>query len=148
MSETKKELVTKTKEHALEDVFDIEPGTTVLQYEEQVTELVVSDVYDEKDEEIENDLQQIADKALSGYDQLRDEMDSVEGKYLARMAEVSNQFLGRALDAIKEKARLKEHKDKLVQKQKAPPTTVNNNVNVTANDLMKMLRESKPDEAK
>jgi len=143
--ETKKTLVTKAKEHPLEEVFDIEPGTTLIEYEKQTTELVVAPEYDEKDVEIEGQLQEVADRAFEGYERLQDEMEGVEGKYLARMAEVSNQFLGRALDAIKEKARMKENKDKTSAKKNAAPTTVNQNVILTQKDLLDMLR-SKPDE--
>lgn len=142
-----KSLITKTTEHHLEDVFDIEPGTTIIQREEQTTELVAHESYDAKDDEIESDIQTILDKSLSGYERLQDELDGVEGKYIARIAEVSAQYLNMGLNAIKEKARLKEHKDKLVAKQKAPPTTVNQNLVISQMDLLNMLRKDSKDES-
>ena len=65
----------------------------------------------------------------------------VEGKYAARNAEVAAVYLNTALNAAKEKSGQKEHKDKLsVAKQNAgKPGTVNNNLIMDRNDLIKML---------
>jgi hypothetical protein len=140
---SKKEIVTiqKTLDHPLEDVFDIEPGTTLITREEQRTELITVEDYDVKDSEIEEQMQEVYDKAMSGYGIIQDECEDIEGKYKARMMEVGVQHLKMALDAAEAKARMKEMKDKLRGKAAAGsgPKTVNNNLFVNREDLLKTL---------
>jgi Mg2+/Co2+ transporter CorB len=140
---TKKEIITiqKTKEHPLEEVFDIEPCTTETIRTEQRTELVEIDEYDEKDTEIEDAFQEVFDKAMSTYEIIQDEIEDIEGKFKARMMEVGNQHLNTALAAAREKAKMKADKDKLKQKQAAGngPKTVNNNLIMSREDLLKTL---------
>jgi hypothetical protein len=141
MSNKTKQLVTKQIEHPLENYFEIDPGSTLVERVEQVTtDLVVSPLYDNKDAEIDSDIQEVYDKAMSGHERIQDEMDSVEARYIPRMAEVSVQHLNMALNALNVKARIKEYKDKLTAKKTAPPQTVNQNLHITRNDLMEMLR--------
>jgi len=54
-------------EHPLEEIFDIESGTTVITRTEKTTELVKSDDYDEKDIEIEDQFQEVYDAALAAF---------------------------------------------------------------------------------
>lgn len=128
-------------EHPLEEIFDIEPGTTVMTRTEKSTEMTVAEDYDDKDSEIEEQFQEIYDAALSVFEDQAAEAEVVEGKYKARMMEVANQSLGHALAAAKEKSTLKQHKDKLaVSKGKLGAKTVNNNLIVAdRNDLLKSL---------
>lgn len=142
-----KTIVTKQTDHALEEVFDIAPGTTVVEYTEQTTILVASPIYDEKDSEIENDYQEVFDKAIAGHEKLQDEIEGMEGRYLPRMAEVSVQHLNVALNAASMKARMKEHKDKLVAKNNKAPTTVNNNLVIDRNELVSMLRKKEEEKS-
>lgn len=111
MSTTKKE-VEITVEHPLEEAFDIESGTTIIPRIEQTTEMVVAEMYDEKDNEVETQFNEIYDKALSAYDSQAEAAELVEGKYKARVGEVSVQFLNTALAAAQAKSALKQHKDK------------------------------------
>lgn len=147
----KKEIVTITKnvEHPLEQVFDIEPGTTLITREEQkTTELVVADDYDKKDEEIDTQFQEIFDKALSGYERIQDECEDIEPRYLPRMMEVGVQHLKMALDAAEAKAKMKDLKDKLAVKTKSGggPKTVNNTLVVSQEELLRTLMGNKDEE--
>ena len=131
----------KTVEHPLEEVFDIEPGSTIVEYQEPAPmTLVKPDNYDDKDHEIENQLQEVFDSAMVQYETLRDETLNVEGKYKARTAEVSIQALNTALQSIRTKAEVKASKDKLVAKQTGGPQTLNQNLIVAdRNELLKIL---------
>lgn len=133
-------IVQKNIEHPLEDVFDIEPGTTLVTRAEQHTDLVVPVDYDEKDTEIEESIQEVYDKAMSGYERIQDECEDIEGRYLPRMMEVGVQHLKMALDAAEAKQRMKELKDKLSAKTKTVgPKTVNNNLVISREDLLKTM---------
>jgi hypothetical protein len=137
-----KEIVTvhKNIEHPLEDVFDIEPGTTLVTRAEQHTDLIVPTDYDEKDTEIEESIQEVYDKAMSGYERIQDECEDIEGRYLPRMMEVGVQHLKMALDAAEAKQRMKELKDKLSVKTKTVgPKTVNNNLVISREELLKTM---------
>ena len=153
MSE-EKEIKTKTVEHPLEEVMGIERGTTLVEYEETLpTELVEHQEYDDKDAEIEEQFQEVYDKAMDAFDAQSDITDQVEGKYAARNAEVAAQFLNTALNAAKEKSGQKQHKDKLeVSKQNAgKPGTVQNNLIMDHNEMMRLLngeaKDITPDES-
>lgn len=137
-----KKIVTVQKNiaHPLEDVFDIEPESTLITRQEQQTQLITVDDYDEKDVEIEQAMQEVYDKAMSGYEIIQDECEDIEGKYKARMMEVGVQHLKMALDAAEAKARMKELKDKLsAKKNTAGPKTVNNNLFINREELLKNL---------
>lgn len=130
-------------EHPLEKLFNIEPGTTLVEPEESIVtgELVDSEMYDAKDKEVEGQFQEIYDKAVSAFDEQSTVGDFLEGKYKARNAEIAVQFLNTALAAAKEKANLKQHKDKLISNDKGGSgKTVNNNLIVTdRNEILKLL---------
>ena len=142
-SETKE--IEVSIEHPLEEVFDIEPGTTVIPKTEKTTELVSTEEYDNKDKEIEEQFQEIYDAALSAFEDQVAEAEVVEGKYKARNMEVATQLLNTALAAAKEKASLKQHKDKTaISKGKLGAKTVNNNLIVAdRNDILKSLINKK-----
>ena len=132
----------KTIEHPMEQVLGIEAGTTIVEYKESLpTELSDHHEYDEKDNEIEEQYQEVYDKAMDAFDAQSDIVDTVEGKFAARNAEVAVQFLNAALNAAKEKGGLKQHKDKLeIAKQTGGgPTTVNNNLVIDRNDLLRSI---------
>jgi len=101
------------RSHPMEDILDIEPGTTIATKIERTTELVVSEEYDDKDSEIEEQMQEVYDSAMGAFEGQMDEAELVEGKYKARNGEVAVQFLNTALNAAKEKSSLKQHKDKI-----------------------------------
>lgn len=137
----KKEEIRKVN-HPLEDVFDIEPGTTteIVEYNDGVGEIVAHVEYDPKDTEIEVKLQQIADAAMDGFDAQVEVAQDGEIRHAARNMEVANALLGTALGAVKELADIKKHKDKIVAATKKAPTTVNQNLIVaTRNEILRKL---------
>lgn len=145
---TRKE-IEKAIEHPLEGVFEIESGTTMVPQTVRSTELIVSDQYDEKDTEIEQQFQEVYDAGMSAFEQQFGEADMVEGKYKARAGEVAVQFLNAALAAAQAKSTLKIHKDKLtVDVMKGiKPNTVNNNLIVASQaDILKKLMKGDSDE--
>lgn len=138
------EVIKKDKliEHPLEGVFDIEPGTTMVEYTEALPAPVVPmENYDDKDNEIEQKLEEIYTIAMEQATAVGDEMERVEGKYKARMGEVSATMLNVALGATREKMSLKMHKDKL--KPASGPGVINNTqVNViaaTQSEILEMV---------
>lgn len=132
--------------HPLEDVFNIEPGTTVVEYQERVSPpLVELPTYDEKDKEIEEQYQEVYETAMDQVQVISDEMERVQGQYKARMGEVTATMLTVALNAAREKAQLKMHKDKQTPKPGAEGAkTVNNNLIVAdRNELLRALMNGK-----
>ena len=113
MSSESKEVETLI-EHPLEETFDIEPGTTIATKTERSTELATTELYDDKDKEIEDQFQEIYDAAMAAFEDQIAEAELVEGKYKARNVEVGVQLLNAALSAAKEKSGQKQHKDKTV----------------------------------
>lgn len=141
--------------HPLEETFNIEPGTTVVDtYDIEIAEVVQLPDYDEKDKEIENKLEEIYTVAMGQVSVVADEIDRVEGKYKARMGEVTATMLNVALSAVREKTVLKVHKDKLMvektntatkraQSAQEGANVTNNNLIVTAdrNEILRMLTQ-------
>ncbi len=132
----------KTTDHPLEDVFDITPASTIVQYQKTVPATIVSQPdYDLKDNEIEEKLEEIYTIAIDQVTAISDEMERVEGRHKARIGEVTATMLNVALGAVREKSILKQHKDKL-RPQGSNPQTVNNTLNVVTadrNEILQML---------
>ena len=104
--------------HPLEEAFGIEPGTTVSEVIVAVPdEVSVMPDYDQKDIEIEAKLEEIYATAMGQVVIISDELDRVEGKFKARMGEVTATMLNVALSAVHEKTILKVHKDKLMSEK-------------------------------
>ena len=142
MAKTETKEVVKTIEHPMEDFLDIEKGTTEVIVSERDTEVIPADGYDPKDSEIEEQYQEVYDSAMDGFDLLSEELHKVEGRYKARVGEVSVQHLNVALNAAAHKAKLKEHKDKLeVSKNKTGPSSVTNNNTLVVDDRSALLNE-------
>lgn len=147
MSSTETKEIEVAIEHPLEEIFDIESGTTVMPRTEKTTELVATDEYDDKDNEIEKQFQEIYDAALSAFEDQVAEAEVIEGKYKARNMEVGVQLLNAALNAAKEKSSLKQHKDKTaIAKGKLNGGTTNNTLIVAdRNDILKAMAGKKED---
>lgn len=129
-------------EHPLEEYFDIPKGSTeVVEYERE-SELVKSESYDEKDDEIEGNYQEVYDSAMEGYDVMVEELEDCSPQFKARMSEVALQHLTIALNAAKQKGVLKQHKDKLVVSNK-PSNTVNNTMVIDRNDLLREILKNR-----
>lgn len=140
--------ITKTVEntsHPMESFLNIEPNTTQIVRVEQETDLVETELYDDKDKEIEENFQEIYDKAMVGFDTLQEEAEDVESKYIARINEVAIQYLNAGLNAASKKADLKQSKDKLeVAKKianKGGSSITNNNLIVDTSSLIEHLRQ-------
>lgn len=135
------------KDHPMEEVLDIESGTTIVPSVEVVpTERTPCEEYDPKDDEIEEQFQEIYDVAMTAFESTSETVASIEPKYRARNEEVAIQYLNTALAAARDKAGLKQHKDKIsITKVKASgPRTVNNNLIVAdRNDMLKKLLSEK-----
>jgi hypothetical protein len=131
----------KLVDHPLEDIFDIESGTTMVEYKEVLPAEVVSmPTYDAKDDEIEVKLEEIYTVAMGQVSVISDELERVEGKFKARMGEVTATMLNVALGAVREKSVLKMHKDKLTPIPGTATHTTNNNLIVAdRNEILRAL---------
>lgn len=129
----------------MEDILDITPCTTVVEYKEVEPAAVVQmPSYDAKDDEIEGKLEEIYAVAMGNVATIADEMERVEGKYKARIGEVTATMLNVALGAVREKTALKMHKDKLTPVLGVGARTVNNNLVVAdRNEILQMLLQKK-----
>jgi hypothetical protein len=140
MEEVKKE---KTIAHPMEEVLGIPENTTVVEYTEVLPAVpVASPQYDAKDGEIEGKIEEIYAFAMAKVATVADQIEIVEGKYRARLGEVTANMLNVALGAVREKRELKQHKDKIavVQTEAGTPRSItNNNVILTRNELLDLL---------
>lgn len=130
--------------HPLEEMLDIEPETTMVEFVEPAlpTEVIqVDGVYDDKDMEIEEQLQEIYEVAMTQFETQAGIVETVEGKYAARNAEVAVQFLTAALNAVQTKANVKGNKDKLTVKALSGPAKegAGGTIIMDRNELMKAL---------
>lgn len=136
---------TKMIEHPMEEVLDIDPGTTVVEYKEVLpAEVVPMPDYDKKDDEIEVKLEEVYASAMGNVVAVADELERVEGKYKARIGEVTAAMLNVALGAVREKRELKAHKDKMTLEvtTAGSPRTVNNNLVVAdRNEILRILAD-------
>lgn len=127
----------------MEQVLDLEEGTTMVESQERVpTEAVQVAQYDEKDMEIENQLQELYETAMFQFEVQAGITQQVEGKYAARNAEVAAQFLNTALNAVQTRATVKSGKDKIkatAPKQSGGAVTNNNLVVTDRNELLRIL---------
>jgi len=133
--------------HPLEEVLDIESGSTLLPQIERESETVATNEYDNKDREIDGQFQEIYDAAMAAFETQVQEAEMVEGKYKARNSEVAVQFLNTALAAAREKSGMKQHKDKVAVAQNKlvnKPSVVNNtqnNIYGDRNEILKALNK-------
>lgn len=144
-------ITTEVTTDSLEDVFDLMPGTTTkdIVVVDEAPTLKPSE-YDDKDGEIDEQFQEVYNKALAAFEFQMERADStdIDPKYVARMHEVAAGYLNTALAAAKEKANLKSGKDKIMAvSKKAAAVTNNNTVIMTHADAIKALRERKALEA-
>lgn len=144
-----KKVVTESfVEHPFEKIFDLEPCSTVSREVTVVTDpLVEPEEYDDKDKEIEQQFQEVYTSAMEAYVVGMDSIDDIEPKFRSRIVETSSQMLTIALNAAKEKAAMKKHKDDLgVKKQevgKDNNTTNNTLIVADRNEMLKMLMNGK-----
>lgn len=123
--------------HPLEQLFEIESGTTIVEYHEVLPEKPIEmPNYDKKDDEIEIKLEEIYATAMGQVTLVADEMERVEGRYKARIGEVTATMLNVALGAVREKRIMKEHKDKLTPGKPATGSVTNNTLVVASDSIV------------
>lgn len=135
---------TVKKPNHLEDLFGFPSGSTEVTVTKPVTESEPIDQYDEKDEEIEKQFDTIKDMAQYTFENIQDQIEDVDPKFSARLHEVAGSYLSTMLDAVKQKAKMKAEKDKLVAKRTSGPSKINQTTNNTiisnTTDILKSLR--------
>lgn len=149
-----REKVVKQVEHPLEEIFELPTGSTELVVTQRHTEVVACDQFDTKDAEIEEQFQEVYDVAMSTFENAVDliERSETDPKYVARQMEVAAQFLNTALSAAKEKANLKQGKDRLLTATRTAAAVAANKgggagpVVMDHATLLKLLKGEKPEE--
>ncbi len=140
MSEKRKE-TEKAIAHPIEGVLELEPETTLVpMIESEPTELAIVPEFDEGDRQINEQFQEIYDVAMDAYEQQAMDVQTIEPKYRARNQEVAVQYLNAALNAAKEKASLKQNKEKMVTKAITSGTNIKDS-NVIVADRNEVLKE-------
>lgn len=133
------------KSHPLEEAFNIEPNSTMVVKDDTEVELDDIDLYDEKDKEIENDIQSIELKAVNTFDRILDELDELQDtRQIPRLYEVASNYLNIALTATDKKSRIKEYKDKLnnkVNNVQKRLNVENQNITINTSSLIKQLKD-------
>lgn len=129
--------------HPFEEIFDIEPGTTLIQeHEIPESEVVKFNAYDDKDIEIEAQFETIYNAAFAAFSSQVMSMDRGQDPGNShKNLEVANHFLTTALNAAKEKASLKQHKEKLQPSLSSSTNITNNNLIIDRNELLKQLMQ-------
>lgn len=130
-------------DHPMEDVLDIETGTTLVERTQRTDMTTVDhDPYDEKDKEIEKQFEDVYDVAMETFHNTIEQLDDIDPKYKNKSREVAVQFLNTALMAADKKAVMKTNKDKLEHKTSTANYTQNNLI-FDRNELLKSLRGGK-----
>lgn len=144
----KTEIKEHTITHPAESIFDITPGTTVVDQVTTVSEPTIDAVqYDEKDLEIDNQLQQVFEAGFGAFEAQRLSTEGMNPQFANRALEVASQFLNTALAAVNAKANFKHNKDK---NTKVVSTTNNttNNVIMDRNQMLAMLMKQQAEQSK
>ena len=135
-------LVEVQMEHPAESIFDIAPGTTMIEQVQVEQDMLQPIEYDNKDMEVEEQLQTVFTAAMSAFETQQFNSEGADPKFQARAMEVANAFLNTALAAAMGKSQLKQHKDKL--KRPVISSNVNNTTNNTLimdrNELLKLIQ--------
>jgi hypothetical protein len=127
-------------EHPLEKVFGIETGTTIIDVMQVESEIVDEKLYDEKDVEIENQYENIYNTALLAYAAQASTVSmGADPRCQARNMEVANGFLNTALAAAKEKANLKQQKEKIKTVKSTDTNITNNNLIMDRDELLRIM---------
>lgn len=129
--------------HPIEGILEIESGTTFLPTVEVVkTDLALAPEFDDTDNQINEQYQEIYDVAMDAYETQAGDIEALDPKYRARNQEVAVQYLNTALSAVKEKGTMKMFKDKLINKAPSGTNIKDSNVIVAdRNDVLKELFE-------
>lgn len=124
-------------EHPAEQIFDLEPGSTIIDQVVTTSEPMEQPIqYDDKDQEINDQLQQVFDAAFGAFESQRLATEGMNPQFQNRALEVASTFLNTALAAINSKSQFKQAKDKIVK----PTGNINNTTNNLIMDRDAMLR--------
>lgn len=143
MSSIETKVVEIQMQHPAEQIFDIVPGTTMIEQAEVVQDTSQPVDYDEKDMEVEDQLGSVFSAAMSAFETQQMNSEGAEPKFQARAMEVANGFLNTALAAAMGKSQLKQHKDRLkkpITPASVNNTTTNNTLIMDRNELLKMIQ--------
>ena len=141
MDDNKKEIEVSVQ-HPLEDVFEIEEGSTMFPKTITQTDIVPFEPYDNKDEELDQQFQNVHDAAMTAFDDQQEDGDTIDPKFKARNQEVAVQFLNTALNATSAKAQLKQSKEKLeVTKLKVGVDATRTGVAMDRNEILRMFAD-------
>lgn len=129
-------------EHPAEQIFDIAPGTTMIEQVQVEQDMIQPVTYDDKDMEVEDQLQTVFTAAMSAFETQQMNSEGADPKFQARAMEVANAFLNTALAAAMGKSQLKQHKDRLKKPVIAAVsnTTNNNTLIMDRNELVKLIQ--------
>jgi hypothetical protein len=128
----------------LEDIFDIENGTTekALQLVPASTEMTSIDETEEK--EISIQLNTVYNYALEAFEQQTANVQTIDPKFAARTAEVAAQYLTIALSAVNTRVSNRDRREKRkgsgkIEQQNAD--NIQNNIIVAdRNEILRMIR--------
>ncbi len=134
-------------EHPLEKVFNMEKDSTNISVETVIptTEIIQSgnvmpSQYDNLDQDIHMQADQVYKLALLAYNQQMLLSNSTEAKFANRAAEIGAQYLAVALNAVGEKSKFKQHKDKL--KKSEIEMQLEQSVTIDRNELLRNILEA------
>lgn len=141
-------LVEVQMEHPAEAIFDIAPGTTMIEQVQVEQDMLQPVEYDNKDMEVEEQLQTVFTAALSAFETQQFNSEGADPKFQARAMEVANAFLNTALAAAMGKSQLKQHKDKLKRPiiSSVSNNTTNNTLIMDRNELLKLIQNGGDEE--
>ena len=131
--------------HNFESLFNITDSTTLLDIPQtNIVENTECNLYDSKDEELEQQFQSIYEAALNAYDNqiMMVERGISEPANNHKTLDVANNFLKTALDSVKAKADLKKNKERIVNVKNVDNRSINNNIIMDRNELLKMMLNS------
>lgn len=143
----KTEIVEVPYAHPAEEIFDLEPGSTMVNQVVTTSDNVEITQYDDKDEEIDGQLQQVFDAAYGAFESQRMSTEGMDPKFQARALEVAAQFLNTALAAVNSKSSLKQAKDKIIKPSGSVNNTTNNLI-MDRDDMLKMLLKQQQNQEK
>lgn len=127
-------------EHPAEKIFDIAPGTTMVdRLEVEEAPIVETAQYDDKDTEIDGQFQQVFNAAFVAYETQRQSTEGMNPQFVNRSLEVAAQFLNTALAAASAKSSMKQNKDKNVKTVQSTTNNTTNNLIMDRNEMLKML---------
>ena len=140
--------------HPLESVFDMEQGSFSIDDRQEMIEVpaatLPAPVYedDNEDEEISGQIAEVYDAAMKAYENQTELFEIVEPRYAARTAEVANQILKTALDAVALRSKVKIEKRKVGQGMPFGGTNISggNNIIADRNTILDMISERKKQE--